>query len=99
MGLSLMNMLGLKRMYRAYSVLLKILPFALYKSSVSTGFAKQIMPTLHVLMYNSRPLVQIQCLSELLYDRLFTAHQFALVPSPLSLTATFIFNRTLVILH
>jgi hypothetical protein len=54
MGLSFMNMLGLvKCMYRTYSTLLKILPCALYyKSSVSPGFAEQIMPVLRVLRYN-----------------------------------------------
>jgi hypothetical protein len=39
--------------YRTYSMLLKILPFwTIYKSSVSPGFAKQIMPILFILCYN-----------------------------------------------
>jgi hypothetical protein len=33
-------------------LLLKILPFALYKSSVGPGFAKQITPILRILCYN-----------------------------------------------
>jgi hypothetical protein len=33
-------------------MLLKILPFALYTSSVSPGFAKQIMLILRILRYN-----------------------------------------------
>jgi hypothetical protein len=39
--------------YRTYSMLLKILPAVLYTSPVSTGFAKQIMPILRILFYNS----------------------------------------------
>jgi hypothetical protein len=39
--------------YRMYSMLLNILPSALCtKSSVSPGFAKQIMPVLRILCYN-----------------------------------------------
>jgi hypothetical protein len=34
-------------------MLLKILPFALHTSPVSTGFAKEIMPILCILCYNS----------------------------------------------
>jgi hypothetical protein len=41
-----------KRTYRTYGMLLKILPCALYTSPVSTGFAKQIMPVLRILCYN-----------------------------------------------
>jgi hypothetical protein len=54
MGLPLMNMLGLsiKCKYHPHSMLPKIIPFALYTSPVSTGFAKQIMPILHILSYN-----------------------------------------------
>jgi hypothetical protein len=57
MGLSHMNMLGLSssvRMAHANIVLQKILFFfcTTYKSSVSTGFAEQIMLTLRILCYN-----------------------------------------------
>jgi hypothetical protein len=38
--------------YRTYSMLLKILPCALYASPVSIGFADQMMPILHILCYN-----------------------------------------------
>jgi hypothetical protein len=37
---------------RTYRMLFKILPFALHKSSVSTGFTKQIMPVLSIWCYN-----------------------------------------------
>jgi hypothetical protein len=55
MGLSLYEHLWpfIKCTYCTYSTLLKIFPFALYtKSSVSTGFATQIMLILHILCYN-----------------------------------------------
>jgi hypothetical protein len=38
--------------FRTYSMLLKILPCALYTSPVSPGFAKQIIPILLTLCYN-----------------------------------------------
>jgi hypothetical protein len=36
-----------------YSMILKILPFTIYKSSVSSGFSEHIMPLLFTLYYNS----------------------------------------------
>jgi hypothetical protein len=54
-----MNMLGFgKRTYLKYGKMLKILPFALYscKSSVSTAFAKQIMPIFPMLKRQLRHL-------------------------------------------
>jgi hypothetical protein len=45
--------LCVKCTYRTYSILLKILPFALHTNPlVSPGFAKQIMPMLCNLCYN-----------------------------------------------
>jgi hypothetical protein len=41
-----------KHMYRTYSMLLKSSFCTVYKSSVSTGFAKQIMSILRILCYN-----------------------------------------------
>jgi hypothetical protein len=38
--------------YRTYSMILKIFPFALYTSPLSTGFAEQIMPILRISCYN-----------------------------------------------
>jgi hypothetical protein len=54
MGLSLMDMLGLFKVYNSmYSMILKIICFTiLYKSSVSPGFAEQIMSILFSLSYN-----------------------------------------------
>jgi hypothetical protein len=42
----------IKGRYRTYNTLLKTLPFALYSSSLSSDFAKQIMPILRILCYN-----------------------------------------------
>jgi hypothetical protein len=38
--------------FRTYSMLWKILPFALHTSSVSTSLTQQIMPILRILCYN-----------------------------------------------
>jgi hypothetical protein len=40
------------QVYISHSILLKILPFALHRSSVSTGFPQQIMPILCILCYS-----------------------------------------------
>jgi hypothetical protein len=56
LGSLLSNFLTLDRQvkctYRTYSMLLKFFLCTIYKTSVSTGFAKQIMPILRILCYN-----------------------------------------------
>jgi hypothetical protein len=54
MGLSLLNKLGLSSNVRIAHIVCywKLFLLHYYKFSVSTGFAKQIMPTLRILCYN-----------------------------------------------
>jgi hypothetical protein len=80
-GLPLMNMLGLfsKCTYRTYSMLLKILPFALNTSPLSV----QALQNRSCLSCAFGLLTK----SKFLYNWQFTANQFILMPCPLSVQA------------
>jgi hypothetical protein len=64
-------------------MLLKILPFALYmyKSSVSPGFAKQIMPILLILSYDWSLVIQIQSQSYIMTEGQSASLSWCQVPS------------------
>jgi hypothetical protein len=70
------------RTYRTYSMLLKILPFALHKILLSKSFPKEITPILRMLCYNGS-LVNWAVVS--LTTAKFKPHMFKLLTSDLQL--------------